>query len=185
VLDEACSAEYLARMAHQVFEKSELPRGELDRCSISSDPPGGRVQSQVPDPQLGGTFRGSPADERPEPGQQLGERERLGEVVVRAGVQPRDPVGNAVAGRQHEDRAPVPGISEPPAHLKAVEIGQHHVEDDGVVRVLRCEPECFLAVTGDVDGVALFLQAALEQSGHLHLVFHDQGAHGGKRRTRR
>ena len=34
--------------------------------------------------------------ERPEPGQQLGEVERLDEIVVGAGVQPRDPVGRGV-----------------------------------------------------------------------------------------
>ena len=44
---------------------------------------------------------------RAQPGVQLFERERLDEVVVRAGVEARDPVADGVARGQHQDGRPV------------------------------------------------------------------------------
>ena len=48
------------------------------------------------------------------------------------------------------------------AHTSAVEPGEHHVEDHRVVGVLLGEPEPLGTVEGDVDGVPLRLQPALQ-----------------------
>ena len=45
-----------------------------------------------------------PALQRAQPGQQLTEVERLDQVVIRAGVQPGDPVGGGVPRGQHQHR---------------------------------------------------------------------------------
>ena len=48
--------------------------------------------------------RRRPAQRRPQPGQQLVHAERLGHVVVGAGVERGDLVRLAVAGGEHDDR---------------------------------------------------------------------------------
>ena len=73
----------------------------------------------------------APPHGRAHPGQQLVHLERLGDVVVRAGVERLDLL---VAGRprgQHDDRHRVPS-ADAVQDLDAVEVGQSEVEDDDV-----------------------------------------------------
>jgi len=125
-----------------------------------------------------GAFDGAASDERADAREQLGDREGLREVVVGAGVQAGHTVGDRVARGQHQDRAPPAGITQAAAHGEPVHLGQHHVEDDRVVRVLGAEPQPLAPVRGHVDRVPLLLERALEQAGHLHPVLDDEHAHG-------
>ena len=65
------------------------------------------VQAQVADGQrptsLGGLLRAGPAHQRAQPGDDLLQRERLGDVVVPAGGQAGDPVLDGVARGQEQD----------------------------------------------------------------------------------
>ena len=76
--------------------------------------------------------RPGPAQHGADARQQLVGTERLGQVVVRAGVQPGDPVGLGGAGGEHDDR----DLALPPQQaeqLEAVQTGHHDVEQDQVV----------------------------------------------------
>ena len=65
----------------------------------------------------------------PDAGQQLGHRERLGEVVVGAQVEGARPCGPR--RRRRSARRSGPGVrAEVAAHLEAVDVGQPEVEDD-------------------------------------------------------
>ena len=79
-----------------------------------------------------GLLCAGPPHQRAQPGDQLLEGERLGDVVVAAGGQAGDPVLDGVAGGQEHDGYVGVGGAHPAQHLEAVEVGQHHVEDDGV-----------------------------------------------------
>ena len=94
-----------------------------------------------------------PAHRGPEPGQQLVHAERLGDVVVGAGVEGGHLVGLGVAHRQHDDRhlGPAPQARD---HLDAVDAGQAEVEDHHVGVVLGGEAERLLAGRRQVDLVA-------------------------------
>ena len=75
---------------------------------------------------------------------QLLDGERLGDVVVDAEAQTLDLVGGRVAGSQEDDRHARAGalvLAQAPGHLEAVEVGQHHVEQDqvGTARLDRGE----------------------------------------------
>ena len=97
--------------------------------------------------------RGRAAQRGAQAGEQLVHPERLGHVVVGAGVERRDLVGLAVAHRQHDDRhrAPAP---QPADHVDAVDAREPEVEDHDVGVVARRELERLLAVGGEVDLVA-------------------------------
>ena len=74
---------------------------------------------------------GARRDEGPDPGDELGESERLAEVVVRAELQPVDPVLDFCGGGEHEDAGS--GAGESATDLVAVYDGQVAVEHDHVI----------------------------------------------------
>ena len=72
-----------------------------------------------------------PSREGHDPGDELGESERLTEVVVRAELQPVDPMLDFCGGGEHEDAGA--GAGESPTHLVAMHDGQISVEHDHVI----------------------------------------------------
>ena len=86
------------------------------------------VEREVGEAQLRRVAGLQPAQQRPQPRLQLGERERLHQVVVGAGVEAVDPVGDRVARGQHQHRGAIAGGSHPPADLEPVDPGHRDVE---------------------------------------------------------
>ena len=62
-----------------------------------------------------------------QPGHQLGQVERLDQVVVGARVQPADPVLHIIEGGQHEDGSPAAADAQLIADGKPVGVREHHV----------------------------------------------------------
>ena len=80
---------------------------------------------------------GSPtraAQQRADAGEQLGEPERLGDVVVGAGVEPDDEVDLVGARGEHEDRGGQAVVADRTRDVEAVHVRQTEVEDDEVGR---------------------------------------------------
>ena len=74
-----------------------------------------------------------PPQHRPDPAAQLGEAERLGDVVVGAGLEPEHRVGLGVERGEHDDRHDVAPPAQRAAHLVAVGPGaERDVEQDDV-----------------------------------------------------
>jgi hypothetical protein len=114
------------------------------------------------------------AAERPDPGEQLGERERLHEVVVCAGIEPFDTILHRVARGEHEDRSCGLRGSETASHLKTVEGGDHDVEDDDVVTFGARLRESVGAVVAEIDDVAFFLEDATHRCREPSLILNKQ-----------
>src|SRR5690606_38943119 len=111
----------------------------------------GRVELDVPGPQHRGRGGGGPAAERPHPGDELGEGERFGQVVVGAQGQTLDPVVDAGRGGEHEHPHDVAGGDQFPDQLVTVHTGQVAVEDHHVVPGEGGLLVALLAVVGHVD----------------------------------
>ena len=116
---------------------------------------------------------------RPDARDDLLHAERLGDVVVGAHLQPDDAVELVGAGRQHEDVEERVRRAEPPAHLDAVQAGQHHVQHHEV----RRRPLGLGGLDGGqgvgpgrrrVDGVAGVAEAAREEGAEVVVVLDDQ-----------
>jgi len=162
--------------------EEELQQAVLLRRQVQLGPGPPRLLASRVQPQiaLGQDRRpppAVPAGQGPEPRGQLQQAERLDQVVIRPRVQPSDPVGDTIPGRQHQHRGPGPRFAQPPAELEPIHARQHHVEDDRPVFVLRGQPQALRSVGRDVDRVAFLLQGAPEQPGHPDLVFHHEHPH--------
>ena len=177
VLEQLEAREHAARPAHERLEQRELLRRELDLGVAAPDAPRGRVEAQVADREHRRPLGRAAPGERPQPGEQLGERERLRQVVVGAGVEAADAILDRVARGQHQHRRPDAVRAQPAADLDAVHAGEHQVEHDRVVLGRARHPQRVFAGAGDVGGVRLLDEPAPQQRRELGLVLDDQHAH--------
>src|SRR4029450_5460341 len=123
----------LVRVRHEELEQVELGPGQLDHVAAPPDLARRRVELDVGEPEHAVQRRRPATDQRPHPGEQLLQRERLDEVVVRAGVEAFDAVADGVAGGQHQDGHRVPASTDPATHLAPVDAGHQDVEYGGAV----------------------------------------------------
>ncbi len=139
------------------------------------------IKTKITDLKDGRMDRGTPADEGSQPCGKLDEAEGLLQVVVRAGVQAVDAVGDPLSSRQHQHRRPASASPDLATDLKPIELGKHDVKNDGVIGKLSCLPDRLTPVHGDVDAVPLLvpllLEAALHQCRHPPVVFDNEHTH--------
>ena len=127
------------------------------------------------------------AERRGDDAAELLQVDRLGEVVVGAGLERLDRVlGRAVGG--DDDRLLAPAVLlEPVEHVEAGAVGQAHVGDDGAVGPVLEMEQRFLHRAGGVEVVALAQQGQLVQRPQVGLVVDDEQAEvrGGGHEVRR
>src|SRR5579871_588185 len=107
VLQQRGLGHYLPGLAHQVLQQGELPRSQVDGRLAAADLPGPRVQGEVPGAQLDGPRLRAAPEQGPQPGGEHHVGEGLGEVVVRAQVEPVGLVVLPVLRGQDQNRDPV------------------------------------------------------------------------------
>src|SRR5208283_148720 len=103
--------------------------------------------------------------------------EGLGEVIVRAAVQPDDAVVHAVSGGQHEDWGALAAGADGFARRKSIHAGNHHVQYDQIVIVDFCLIDGVVSASHDVDCVGLFTQPLGYESGDSRVIFHQEKSH--------
>ena len=113
-----------------------------------------------------------------QPGDDLLEAERLGDVVVAAGGQAGHPVLDRVLGGQEEHRHVGVVAAHPAQHLEAVEVGEHHVERHRVGLELAGGPDRSDAGGRGADLPALVAQRHAQQLGEVVLVVDDEDPDG-------
>ena len=109
---------------------------------------------------------------------ELAHRERLGDVVVGAELEPEDLVDLLGLGGEHDDRHGLALGAQAPADLQAVHARQHHVQHDEIEDLLVEARERLAAVGGLHDFVAVALQREGEQRLDRLLVVDEQDARG-------
>ena len=156
-------------MPEEVLEQVELERGEVDDALAAADLVRRDIHDQIRAAQHLAARRPAAPQESAHPREQLVVRERLHQVVVRAGVEPEHAVGDRVARREHQDRHVGAG-AQPTADLDAVDARKHHVEHDEIGRSIACGRERRRAVRGDLHGVALVRDGALQRRRKARVV---------------
>ena len=170
-------------MLDQEAQQAEFGRPQMHRLALAGHPMGREIHRHVAVGQLvGGERRARAAQHGIEPRGELGRRERLGDVIVGAGVQRADLVAFLAARRQHDD-GQVAGVgvaAELAADLDAGDQRQHPVEQHQVRAALVDRDQRLLAVHGggDLEPLALEIVAQHGEQGFLVLDQQDQGFHG-------
>ena len=137
-----------------------------------------RVSSDSgPDVQHRRRLTGRAAEQRAQPRDQLLHLERLGQVVVGAGVDPLDPLGPHAARGEDEDRQRGPAGPPPLQHRQPVELGQAEIEDRGVIGLRVALEPGLLAVRHHVDGHAGSLERGRDVGCDARLVLDDEDLH--------
>jgi hypothetical protein len=166
------------RPAREVFEQRVLAAGERHFRSAGPHALSRDVDRDVPHFETLRRKRtpvasGQSTDAREE----LTEVERLGKVVVGAGIQALDARFDGVTRREHEHRDVQPGLADLAAEGQAVLPGEHDVEDRGVVVILLALLRRRGPVGGDVDRVGRFAQPLGDETGCARLIFDQQDPH--------
>jgi hypothetical protein len=183
VLEQFLAGDHPAGPGHQVLQDGELLRGEgkpgtRHRCLVP-----GAVQAQRAHGQHRGGAGGVPPQQRPDPGQQFGQSERLHQVVVRALVQSAYPIGQGAARGEHEHpQVALPGrlqlaVAQRPAQREPVAVRQIDVEQHQVVLVDGQPVVRLRRVGGDVHRVPGPGQPHPQAFGQVLLVLHHQQPH--------
>src|SRR5216683_2092438 len=131
----------------------------VSRRSVAGRDPRNGVEFDPGLAQDAGSRGGLAAGEGADAQHELGEVERLGEVVVGAQAQAANPVLRRAGRGQHQHHGPLVAGGDHLAEGVAVDTGQVAVEDDHVVGVDVESGRGFQPVAGDVHGHALVSQA--------------------------
>jgi hypothetical protein len=186
-------AERLIRVGDQERQQVELADGQRQVAAGHRGPPGADVHLQVPVTECGPRARGrghvaGPAQHRRDPQHQLAGAERLGDVVVSADLQARDPVLLLPERGQHDDRhlgSDSSGQPELAAHRQPRATGQHQVQHDEVGPLLARQPESRVAVAAGGDPVAGSAQIPADHLPHGRVVVDHEHVSGVRRDRRR
>jgi len=102
--------------------------------------------------------------ERPQPGAELSEHDRLDQVIVGAQVEAAHQLVGRVRCRQHQDPRVGAASDEPPTDLVAVHHGKVAIENNDVIGYEARLRQRRRAIVGDVHDQALPAQPASERS---------------------
>src|SRR5262245_24780890 len=176
VFDDKRTRQWAVGVAHQELEQRVLFWLELDKGAGAADQAADGVHFQVGDAQH--ALARSPAPEqRSQSCRQLGQGERLGHIVVGAGIEPGNTLIQRVLGGENQDWQLRLSRTDIPQHLKARTSGQHEIEHDRVVIDGPGLLAGTAALVQHIDGVSLLLQAGLYEARHLPVVLDHHDAH--------
>src|ERR1039458_5397909 len=116
-LEDQVAGQHLARVPEEQLEQVELDPGERELAVAPASLAGAGVELEVAEAQGLALFAAATAKKCAEAGEELGQCERLDQVVIRSGVEALDPVVHGVSSGEHEHRRVVLGGPHPLANL--------------------------------------------------------------------
>src|SRR5262245_1196487 len=169
--------EYFSRASRQEREQEEFLGSEINAATAPGDLMRSDIDFQVGDSKLVRMSGRRSAQNRLDPRQEFGERERLYEVVVSPQDKSLDTVRDCVPGGQEEHGGILACLPEITDDGPAVAARQHDVQNDEIIISRIGEMRSLLTIGGDVDDKAALPEALLQVGCCLVLVFNDQKLH--------
>src|SRR5580704_7429121 len=167
------AGDHLARLAQQDPQQVEFLGGQVELDLTVPGSPGIRVD---PHAERGRSLRRPAPQQGPDPGQQFGQPERLGDVIVGARVEADHRVHFVGPCGEDQHGYGIPTGPDPPTHLEPVEFGQADVEQDQVDAFSQRPVERARPVRRDVHLVSLPPQRAGQGFGDRGIVLGEQHA---------
>ena len=118
------------------------------------------------------------ASERIDAREQFLHRERLREIIVRAGLQPLDAARHIAARREDEHARKTALFFQLREHIEAVHAGQIQIEHDEVRLLRERRAQALRAIMHRARLVAGAHERTGDVAGELEFVFDDEDAHG-------
>src|ERR1043166_5281483 len=167
-----------AGIEQEVLQQTELTRGQRNDAIAAAD--GALEPVQLERAHLEHPLDAAPLapGEGAYPRQQLDQRERLDQIVVRTGIEPRRDVLRRVAAGQDQDRRDDPLLAQRRTDGKSIGLRNLNVQHEEVERLLTGLGERRRPVERDLHGVAILLQALLEEADGPLIVFDYQNLQG-------
>ena len=177
LLDQRAHLLHRRRKAGHARQRLAHRRGGRRGGAPAAAPRRGRRRSpKAGSPARPSDRRAAAAERRGDDGAELLQVDRLGQVVVGAGLQRLDRVlGRAVGGDDDRLLAPA-ALFEPAQHVQAGAVGQPHVGDDGAVGPVLQVQQRLLHRARGLDVVALAQQRQLVERAQVGFVVDDQQA---------
>ncbi len=170
--------QYLAMAAHQQLQQAELLGRQVYAPAIAGHPAAQQIQLQIGHAQCAAFAAGmAAAQDDAHPGQQLGKRERLDEIVVGPQLQALDPILHLIAGGQEQHGHFQAPVTQGLQHLPAVQARQHDIQDHQVVLAVDGHVQAIGAIGHQVRAVARLAQSLAQVGPGLGFVLDDQYLH--------
>ena len=137
-----------------------------------------RIDDEVADDDPRRHDFAAPPGERSQAGEQLAEIERLGQVVVGAGIEAGDSLLHRVERGEHQNGHLIPALSNGATDDDPALSREQDVENDRVVLVRRGERQGLRAGARRIDGKRGLAKPPHDRRPQLAIVFGKQNAHG-------
>ena len=146
--------------------------------SSARDGSGSRIQSEVPDRHPSGLLGAAAPKKRADAGKQLRKRERLYQIIIRACIQPVNPIIDRISRRQQEGLewqfrfCGVARGSQSRCCPGSITSSINEIEPLRVQKV-----KAFFSRFRNGDFIAFILESLLHGVRQLRLIFHDKDMH--------
>src|SRR6267378_1796573 len=132
MMDDRRPRHILAGVEHEVFEQSEFFGGEFDRAAAATYHSPYAIQFQIQAAQDGLKRETAPAQQRPHASGELGKSERLGQIIVSAGIEAVHAVFHARASREDQHGQMRSGAAYLPKNFHSADIRQIQIQNDQI-----------------------------------------------------
>ena len=165
-------------VAQEVFKELVFKRLEADGLTCARDLVRDKVHFEVARAQDGLGIRRGAAQHGLHAHDHLGNRKRLGDIVVASSLKTRNTRIHATAGTQHHDGQLAAGGAQAADELQPVHLRQHDVHDCRVKGTMLRLQKPVLAVGRARRAEARLPESPGDELRDLRVVFNDQHVHG-------
>ena len=169
--------QYYPGRAHEQFHHLELPAAEPLRPLSALQRTAPAVQFQIAEAKHGRFIIPCPPQHGPHPCKQFVRIKRLGQIVIRAGIEARHPVVLFSPGCQQHDRGEHALVPQTSQHLQAVHAGHHDIQNNGIISPCPGIIKSRSAIVNSVHSILIFLQKYGQHLCQIQFILSNQKTH--------
>ena len=178
LLGDERAGQDLAGPTHQEREQREFLRREIQRLLRARGPAADEIQFEVGQAHDFERSRRAAPQQGAHAREQLGERERLHQIIIRAEFEAAHAIMHGITRGEKQRGGLFTLAAQPTEDGPAILARHHHVEDDQVVGAGLRLVQAIRPVARRIHDESIFGQPFSQELPRLRVVFNDQDAHG-------